>query len=407
MLFKKIIKIISFIASLAIPRSYKIAVFGERSGNRFAEDARYLYLYLSYNSKIKCIWLTKNQDVYTYLKSRDLNVQISHSLKGIYFGFRAKWHIFNYSKSDTSEFTSIGANHLNVWTGIQLKKLKQYINYNKIYLKLVIIYRTIFNKKKFFLYPNQKNFSWITNHYYKNDYQILHLNFPKNILYSEIYKEGSRDKYLLENEINEIKNLKNIKGKVIGYFPTWRDKQGDFFIDLKDFGKLSILNKILEDNNSIVLIKYHATSVEKDREILTKFEKLKSFKILRYDFDLNPILQHCDILISDYSGIIADFLFINKPIILYIPDIKDYQIHPGLNLDYESFDIGHKARSYEELIEQIKNYFNNEKQFSSKFFLERKKYFDIFYENKDLGLEKIEQIISNKNHKYNINLKTS
>ena len=40
---KKILKIISVLISIIIPRTNKIVVFGERSGNRFAEDARYLW----------------------------------------------------------------------------------------------------------------------------------------------------------------------------------------------------------------------------------------------------------------------------------------------------------------------------------------------------------------------------
>tara|TARA_A100001234_G_C12604256_1_gene376433 strand:- start:102 stop:1289 length:1188 start_codon:yes stop_codon:yes gene_type:complete len=394
MVLKKLKKITSFILSLLIPRTSKVAVFGERSGNRFAEDARYLYLYLSLNSEINCVWLTKNDKVYELLRSRGLNCEMSHSFKGMYYGFRANWHIFNYSKSDTSEFTSIGANHLNVWTGIQLKKLRTFKNYNKIYNKFAFLYRKIFSKKKLFLYPDKKNFSWISDHYYKDDYKILNLNFPKNILYDEIFRENNRHEYLLDNEISEIDKLKNIKGKVIGYFPTWRDKPGDFFIDLSNYEKLNMINEILEKNNSIILMKYHATTIEKDREILSKFEKFNNFRILRYDFDLNPILKYCDILISDYSGIITDFLITNKPIILYIPDLKDYSIHPGLNLDYDNFEIGHKANTFDELLHLIKLYLSNEKEFSDKFLVERKKYFDIFYEKKDLGLEKIHQIIS-------------
>ncbi len=396
MVIKKIIKILSFVISLIVPRTNNIAVFGERSGNRFAEDARYLYLYLSENSKIDCIWLTKNKKVYNYLRSNGLKSEISYSLKGIYFGFRAKWHIFNYSKSDTNEFTSIGANHLNVWTGIQIKKLKKFVNYNRSYNKLVYIFRKLFKKQKLFLYPDKSNFSWITDHYHKDDYKILHLNFPKNILYSKIINENKNIKYLLKNEEEEIEKLKKINGRIIGYFPTWRDNSRDFFIDLYDFDKLKLLNDILNKNNSIMIIKYHATTIEKDKEILKKFESYESFKILRYDFDLNSILSSCDILISDYSGIVADFLYINKPIILYIPDLKNYQLDPGLNLDYKKFDIGHKVFSFDELVVNIKNYFEDEKEFNNKFLLQRKKYFDIFYQNKDLGLEKISQIISNK-----------
>ena len=71
-----------------------------------------------------------------------------------------------------------------------------------------------------------------------DDYKILHLNFPKNILYSKIINENKNIKYLLKNEEEEIEKLKKINGRIIGYFPTWRDNSRDFFIDLYDFDKL-------------------------------------------------------------------------------------------------------------------------------------------------------------------------
>ena len=34
---------------------------------------------------------------------------------------------------------------------------------------------------------------------------------------------------------------------------------------------------------------------------------------------------HCDLLISDYSGAIIDYLITQKPIILYTPDLKSFK----------------------------------------------------------------------------------
>lgn len=395
---KKFLKIISVLISIIIPRTNKIVVFGERSGNRFAEDARYLFLFLSLNSlsdkkSSRNIWLTKNHELCNYLRSKNLHSEISHSFKGLYYGFRAKWHVFNYSKADTSEYSSIGANWLNLWTGIQIKKLKTYVNYNKIYNYLIFSIRKILNKKKLFLYPDKNNFSWITDHYYKEEYKILNYNFTKNILHNGILSKEDKLNYLMDKEINEIDFLNGFKGKKIGYFPTWRDDYKDFFIDLKNINLLNELDKLLEKNHSIIIMKYHATTVENDLDLIKKFKSLKNFRILSYDFDLNTILDKCDLIISDYSGIVSDFLFFNKPLILYIPDLEDYKKKPGLNIDYERFEIGHQVKNFLELKNCINNYFKDEDKFSKSFEEKRKKYFEFFFESKSLGLEKIKKIL--------------
>lgn len=395
MKFMRIIKSFSFLLSLFIPRSSKILVFGDRSGNRFAENSRYLYLFLSFNSKFNCIWLTKSTTIRDSLKSKGLNSELSNSLKGIFFGFRANWHIFNHSVKDTNQFTSIGANQLNLWTGIQIKKLKHFVDYNKIYNKLAFLYKKTFKKKKFFLYPNSSNFSHITDHYYTNEYELLKMASPKNMIFSISKQIDLEKKYLFENEITEVNNLRKIKGKVIGYFPTWREHSNDFFIDLKNIEELITLDKILQKNESIILIKYHSTSAEKDKEMLSMFENLKSFKILKYDFDLNIILSSCDMLISDYSGIITDYLYINKPIVLYIPDIKSYGSTPGLNINYYKFDVGHKAFNFDTLLKLINDFLNKNEKFNNEYLEKRKKYFSLFFQIEKFDFEKMRDIISN------------
>ena len=63
-----------------------------------------------------------------------------------------------------------------------------------------------------------------------------------------------------------------------------------------------------------------------------------------------------DILITDYSSIMYDFLLLNKKIVFYIPDYKKYSLERGMYIDYKvefKFPITYNA---EEIINSIKNY---------------------------------------------------
>ena len=72
---------------------------------------------------------------------------------------------------------------------------------------------------------------------------------------------------------------------------------------------------------------------------------IDGFKIQSFDFtkvnmnkeDLYTLMQVSDCLISDYSSVIFDYSLLNKPMISYIPDVKEYKHNIGLNIDFDDF----------------------------------------------------------------------
>ena len=62
---------------------------------------------------------------------------------------------------------------------------------------------------------------------------------------------------------------------------------------------------------------------ENIEKIMNYMQTLKNFRFIDYDFDLNSVLSLCDVLISDYSGVIFDYLYQDKPIITYAPGLRN------------------------------------------------------------------------------------
>ena len=218
-----LLKFLSFILSIFFPRNSNILVFGDRSGDRFSENSRYLFQFFSKNLKKKrCIWLTKKNSIYKLLNKSGYECFLNNSFYGIYYGFRARWHIFNYSPQDTSVYTSIGANHLNLWTGVQIKKLKRFKYSNRdFFFKFHI---KIFHEKIFSL-SNSSHYKFVQEHYNKKEYNHLLSNFPKELIFNKKNKS-----FILGKEKKKIINkITRYKGKIIGYFPTWRDDGREFY----------------------------------------------------------------------------------------------------------------------------------------------------------------------------------
>lgn len=69
--------------------------------------------------------------------------------------------------------------------------------------------------------------------------------------------------------------------------------------------------------------------------------------------NINDIITIVDIMVSDYSSIIFDFLPVDRPIVLFTPDIEDYRKSRGLYLAPEELPCANTT-SFAEMIAAIK-----------------------------------------------------
>ena len=154
-----------------------------------------------------------------------------------------------------------------------------------------------------------------------------------------------------ENMVNEYrKKMYNkypgLKGKkVVLYAPTFR---GDAIYEKKS---LSIdLKRVTESlgQDYAVLYKMHPIlSVESMGENPNLYNMSNE--------NIYELFSITDILVSDFSSIIMDFTILEKPILLYTPDLEVYEKERGLYVDYRTFAPGKILYNEDELINEIKN----------------------------------------------------
>lgn len=180
--------------------------------------------------------------------------------------------------------------------------------------------------------------------------------FKKSFWYKgDILECGTPRNDILVNcglEIDRIKNKLNIKGKrVLLYAPTFR-KDGKLDVYNINYDKVlkSLEHKYKEE--WIILVKLHPHLINKSNKI--RYSE-KIIDVTAYD-DIQELLAISDILISDYSSLIFDYLVIGKPCFLYIPDIKDY-ISKDRNLYFDIEKLPFiNVKSNDELINKIINF---------------------------------------------------
>jgi CDP-glycerol glycerophosphotransferase (TagB/SpsB family) len=70
--------------------------------------------------------------------------------------------------------------------------------------------------------------------------------------------------------------------------------------------------------------------------------------------DMNEILAATDILVTDYSSSIFEWVLLRRPLLLLVPDLDDYAREPGLYLDYRRDMVGTQVGDTEGAIAAIR-----------------------------------------------------
>jgi len=169
--------------------------------------------------------------------------------------------------------------------------------------------------------------------------RIISLGVAKtDILYDKDKMEGYKKEMYRRYPVLEGK-------KVVLYAPTFR---GDGAFELKYVNlDMAYLSRKLGEEYAIIY-KMHPF-LEK-----INLDKNGSDNIINANkVDIYKLFSVTDVLISDYSAIIFDYSILEKPIILYAPDLEEYERDRGFYYDYKELAPGPICRKEKEIINTI------------------------------------------------------
>lgn len=173
------------------------------------------------------------------------------------------------------------------------------------------------------------------------DYQILPFGFPR----TDFFFNKKLQTKLKKNFFKRYPQFKN--KKIILYAPTYRPEEGknQLMLDIPQ------LYEHLHDEY-VLFVRIHPSVVL--IEINSNGYKNFVFNFTR-KATINELIVVSDLLITDYSSIPFEYVLLNKPMIFYPYDLKEYQENPGLWDKYENIVPGPVAYSTEDIIRIIKN----------------------------------------------------
>lgn len=224
------------------------------------------------------------------------------------------------------------------------------------------------------------NFAFSTNSYNKVD--TLCVSSHIDLLIWRASTEINPEKILISGnprtdlliKSNGKKNLEKIlktkldEKQIIFNMPTFHTHDNSGRINgnalLNDFIKIpqfdyKKFDNFLGENNYICILKVHHA----EQSIISNTNKLRNFKniytisnidLKKNNLDLYEVLNSGDLLITDYSSIYSDFLFMNKPIVFTNYDIEEYRNNRGLALEpYDFWTAGPKVTTQDLLQEEL------------------------------------------------------
>ncbi len=174
--------------------------------------------------------------------------------------------------------------------------------------------------------------------------KILQIGHPRNDIF---FKDNTKIKEKVYKEL-KIPNNK----KIILYAPTLREDRDFSYYNL-NFDKVvkSISKKF--NNEYIILLRLHPLVSDLKDSYLHKFNG-SIIDVTDYS-DMQELLVATDILITDYSSCIFDFMLQYKPGFIFASDRKKYEKGRGLYYPLSStpFPV---AENNEDLIKNIENF---------------------------------------------------
>ncbi len=275
--------------------------------NSFTGNLAALFEYGNNNIRsTKFLWLTRSEIVYKKLKKKGYDSKL---LKKKFSHFRYLLRAqYIFIDGIIAPFNKGAYNFVQAWHGTGFKDIGV-TNPNKD--------------------PNQKD--KLTKHFKR--YQFVSASSScdkerKEICFhsKNVFITGSPRNDIFFNEAAtsdiKIKVMTDIGinpgTKIITYAPTYRDNNcDDFPINESTLRKLS---DMCELSNTVFLVKNHPAS--KSRPLHTSNHVID---ITNRSFNTQYILISTDILITDYSGIVTDFVLCNRPYIFYHNDRVKYE----------------------------------------------------------------------------------
>lgn len=320
-----------------------IWLFGENNGNTMNNNSYYFWkqVVLKNDEIIKYYVIKKtkqNRKLYKQLSSEERKYIVWQNSYKHWKAF-LKANLFYVSLS----YKDVMPNKiLFKKCSMQVKKPIIYLQHGTLAMKKLGYNGTSYNNNMFkFIIYNKTILEQFSS---ENDFKKYQLYYsPYHPRYMELVNK--EDSIKLENQIL--------------WFITWREVFDNGYETtklLKDIRRViesKEIKKYQRDNNCKIKICLHSLFTEKQMKYLTEHINTQETEIIYSSkVDVMDEIVKSKLLITDYSSLGFDFTFLNKPVLLYQPDLESYLANREIYCSIDELNK-YNLKSPKELINKI------------------------------------------------------
>jgi len=334
LMFSALVATVFFLPlSLVIPKKKgRIVVIGREHGT-FSDNAKHFFLFLqgNTNSVFSTVFLSSNRKTIAQLRRHFLPCLFYPSPRGLYWLLTAEFIIM-----DSAEWISggkfqltAGSKLIQLWHGAPLKEIELPLHQRRLQ-RLSFLYRLVLQAQKKIIgrYPDYyalvSTSELFTQKAFSSAFRARHFvesGYPRNDAILDAQEDSRRNSSLWINcdlqALQMIDNARSNNLRIILYAPTFRSNLSSPFSD--NILSLQTLNNFAEDYNILLVMKLHPLMAK-------QFHIDNLSHIIHYapECDIYPALSLIDCLVTDYSSIYFDYLFLDRPIIFFPYDFDHY-----------------------------------------------------------------------------------
>ena len=336
------------------PRSPKHWLFGHQ-GELFAGNSRYLFLWMAiHRPDIKIAWIAHDELTHRVLNEHGLTCHRKWSSQGVKAALQSKVFFYCHGLSDTNARLSKGAFLVNLWHGVGLKST-MFGDTGGI----MSDYRRNWNNQRgrlmFYEYVTLPDVvattSDFTQRHFSEQFELPPERCPQ-LGYPRLDVVADPELRALSARIDHSIGFDfNAEGhdEVYLYMPTWRDTHRPFVAEaLPDLPRLS---RILAERNAVMYVKLHPWT----RDSWTG--DLDNIRLWPNEIDVYTYLDQVTGLITDYSSILYDYLYLKYTgSILYTFDYDHYLANDrSMIYPFDENTAGVRASSFDDLCRVIEH----------------------------------------------------
>ncbi|MFV0497910.1 MAG: CDP-glycerol glycerophosphotransferase family protein [Candidatus Fimivivens sp.] len=385
-----------------IPKRKNIWAFSGFFKRGYMDNIKYLYEYvLEHHPEIQAVWMTLDKNVYKQLQAENKPVVMMRTPECRKILSRAAVAFTDhYKMSDYDAFSGLNdkTKIVQLWHGVGLKAIGDLKNTDipGVMLSNDIlpsdsdnVWRKIIKKIKYFRHAYYRE---LFERYFMlvcpGPERIAQVAKPLNIPIENCFMSGHPRNILLHQTFPDT------DAAHILYAPTYRwstEKEQQLVQQI--INSAEAIQACMNRANGYLTIRLHPHTWRNYNALLNDLTQRYNRILLDNDADIYQTLGNYRILISDYSSIAYDFILLNRPVVFFNYDFKDFiKNECALNYDYDAYSPGFKTQTWEQTLAASEAYLADPEKDSVWRCRVRDEFYDMSVNDKDNSKRIVEEL---------------